>query len=89
MKDGTDFPPNYLLVYRFADRAPGDVEDPGNLLMIVPVNGRRKYLIEDPEPVPGDIFTYAATLTNKAYLESPVGRPRSLRIGKFLLRKTR
>ncbi len=89
IKASADAPAQYLLIYRFPDRAPGDFDNPENLLRIIPVNGRDRFLLEDPEPKTGDTFTYAAALTNKAYLESPMGPVRSFRVGKFLLRKTR
>jgi uncharacterized lipoprotein YddW (UPF0748 family) len=61
---------NYLVVYRFEDRLPGDYNNPENILEIIPLNGLKKVLVEDKEVKQGKSYTYTASAMNRQHTES-------------------
>ena len=59
----------YLIVYRFPDRKPGDYENPANIFKVMRLNGQKSISIIDDSPQRGKNYTYSVSAMNQQYTE--------------------
>lgn len=78
-----------LVVYRFEDRLPGDYNNPVNILQIKRIKGEQKLVVEDETAVVGKVYTYVVSTMNAQHTESRLSNVRSVKVGKWRLKKVK
>ncbi len=80
---------NYLVVYRFEDRLPGDFNNPHNILQVIRLNGGKSITIEDSSIEQGKTYTYSVSVMNRQNTESSLSNWRTFKVVKNRLKRVK